>query len=142
MSQPPVRPRCSPRRDSLVGAVALTSSPEPAARMARHDPGAVLPVLEGRLRRTGEVRPNNPACSAAVPRAGRTRSTTGSACCAGRRWSHHRFIPDGKLCSGGNTGFSGYDAARTDWPLTHLTAGSRLDFKYSNWAHPPGTFYF
>ena len=34
------------------------------------------------------------------------------------------FIPDGQLCSGGNPGFSGYDLARTDWPLTHLTAGA------------------
>ena len=36
------------------------------------------------------------------------------------------FIPDGQLCSGGTTGFRGYDLPRTDWPLTHLTAGARF----------------
>ncbi|MEU1756437.1 lytic polysaccharide monooxygenase [Micromonospora matsumotoense] len=127
------------------GAVALTVQPEPAAAHG-------TPIVPGSrtylcwqdgLSPTGEIRPNNPACSAAVAQSGTNslynwfsvlRSDAG-----GRTVG---FIPDGKLCSGGNTGFAGFDLARTDWPLTHLTSGARLDFKYSNWAHHPGTFYF
>ncbi|WP_432898628.1 lytic polysaccharide monooxygenase auxiliary activity family 9 protein [Micromonospora matsumotoense] len=127
------------------GAVALTVQPEPAAAHG-------TPIVPGSrtylcwqdgLSPTGEIRPVNPACSAAVAQSGTNslynwfsvlRSDAG-----GRTVG---FIPDGKLCSGGNTGFAGYDLARTDWPLTHLTSGARLDFKYSNWAHHPGTFYF
>ncbi|MFI7576478.1 lytic polysaccharide monooxygenase [Micromonospora sp. NPDC049497] len=129
----------------LVGAVALTTGSEPAAAHgAAMTPGSrTFLCWKDGLTGTGEIRPNNPACSAAVAQSGANslynwfsvlRSDAG-----GRTVG---FIPDGKLCSGGNPGYSGYDLARTDWPLTHLTAGSRLDFTYSNWAHHPGTFYF
>ncbi|MEU9509222.1 lytic polysaccharide monooxygenase [Micromonospora sp. NPDC048170] len=129
----------------LVGAVALTAGPDPAAAHgAAMTPGSrtYLCWKDG-LSSTGEIRPNNPACSAAVAQSGANslynwfsvlRSDAG-----GRTVG---FIPDGKLCSGGNPGYTGYDLARTDWPLTHLTAGARMEFRYSNWAHHPGTFYF
>ncbi|MEH1169354.1 lytic polysaccharide monooxygenase [Micromonospora sp. CPCC 205539] len=128
-----------------LGAVALASGPDPAAAHgAAMTPGSrtYLCWKDG-LSQTGEIRPNNPACAAAVTQSGANslynwfsvlRSDAG-----GRTTG---FIPDGQLCSGGNPGYSGYDLARTDWPLTHLTAGAQLDFKYSNWAHHPGTFYF
>ena len=92
---------------------------------------------------TGQIIPNNPACAAAVAQSGANtlynwfsvlRSDA-----AGRTVG---FVPDGQLCSGGNTTFSGFDLARDDWPVTHLTAGATFNFKYSNWAHHPGTFYF
>ncbi|MFG2100822.1 lytic polysaccharide monooxygenase [Micromonospora echinaurantiaca] len=129
----------------LVGAVALVSGPDPAAAHgAAMTPGSrTFLCWKDGLTATGEIRPNNPACSAAVAQSGANslynwfsvlRSDAG-----GRTVG---FIPDGQLCSGGNTGFRGYDLARTDWPLTHLTAGARMEFRYSNWAHHPGTFYF
>ncbi|MFG1885386.1 lytic polysaccharide monooxygenase [Micromonospora sp. NPDC049102] len=128
-----------------LGAVALASSPQPAAAHgAAMTPGARTYLCwQDGMSQTGEIRPNNPACAAAVAQSGTNslynwfsvlRSDAG-----GRTTG---FIPDGQLCSGGNTGYRGYDLARTDWPLTHLTSGARLDFKYSNWAHHPGTFYF
>lgn len=128
-----------------LGAVALASSPQPAAAHgAAMTPGSRTYLCwQDGLSTTGEIRPTNPACSAAVAQSGTNslynwfsvlRSDAG-----GRTTG---FIPDGQLCSGGATGFRGYDLPRTDWPLTHLTAGARLDFKYSNWAHHPGTFYF
>lgn len=95
------------------------------------------------LSSTGQIIPNNPACSAAVAANGANtlynwfsvlRSDA-----AGRTTG---YIPDGQLCAGGNATYSGYNAARTDWPLTHLTAGRTMEFRYSNWAHHPGTFYF
>ena len=91
----------------------------------------------------GDIQPHNPACAAAVQQGGANplynwfsvlRSDA-----AGRTVG---FIPDGQLCSGGNATFAAYNLARNDWPLTHLTAGAPFDFKYSNWAHHPGTFYF
>ncbi|WP_329111373.1 lytic polysaccharide monooxygenase [Micromonospora sp. NBC_01699] len=91
----------------------------------------------------GDIQPNNPACAAAVNQSGANslynwfsvlRSDAG-----GRTTG---FVSDGQLCSGGNASFSGYNLARNDWPLTHLTAGGNFNFKYSNWAHHPGTFYF
>jgi len=51
------------------------------------------------------------------------------------------FIPDGKLCSANNPTFSGFDLARDDWPVTHLTAGASIEFQYNNWAKHPGTFF-
>ncbi|MBF5033446.1 lytic polysaccharide monooxygenase [Micromonospora sp. WMMA1976] len=128
-----------------LGAFALVTNSGPAAAHgAAMTPGArtYLCWKDG-LTGTGEIRPNNPACSSAVAESGANslynwfsvlRSDAG-----GRTVG---FIPDGKLCSGGNPGFSGYDAARNDWPLTHLTAGRSIEFRYSNWAHHPGTFYF
>ncbi|AXG82972.1 lytic polysaccharide monooxygenase [Streptomyces paludis] len=94
------------------------------------------------LTSTGEIKPINPACKAAVAESGTTplynwfsvlRSDG-----AGRTKG---FIPDGQQCSGGNTTFSGYNAARNDWPLTHLTSGASLDFSYNAWAAHPGWFY-
>ncbi|MEV6693089.1 lytic polysaccharide monooxygenase [Micromonospora sp. NPDC051196] len=125
--------------------VAVTASPDPAAAHgAAMTPGSrtYLCWRDG-LSPTGEIRPQNPACSAAVAQSGANslynwfsvlRSDAG-----GRTTG---FIPDGQLCSGGATGFRGYDLARNDWPLTHLTAGRTMEFRYSNWAHHPGTFYF
>ncbi|TDB70637.1 lytic polysaccharide monooxygenase [Micromonospora sp. KC721] len=128
-----------------LGTVALVSQAEPAAAHgAAMTPGSrTFLCWKDGLTGTGEIRPNNPACTAAVAQSGPNslynwfsvlRSDAG-----GRTVG---YIPDGKLCSGGNPGFAGYDLARTDWPLTHLTAGARMEFKYSNWAHHPGTFYF
>ncbi|KKJ99529.1 lytic polysaccharide monooxygenase [Micromonospora sp. HK10] len=128
-----------------LGVFALASNPDPAAAHgAAMKPGSrtYLCWKDG-LSPQGDIRPNNPACAAAVAESGTNslynwfsvlRSDAG-----GRTVG---FIPDGKLCSGGNPNFTGYDAARTDWPLTHLTAGRTMEFNYSNWAHHPGTFYF
>jgi predicted carbohydrate-binding protein with CBM5 and CBM33 domain len=100
---------------------------------------------EDGLTSTGEIVPRNPACQAAVARAGTTplynwfavgnRSGTTSGGTSG-------FIPDGKLCSGNSNyyDFSGFDLARADWPKTHLTAGSTIQIKYNKWAAHPGTW--
>lgn len=91
---------------------------------------------------TGEIRPTNAACNNALAvggaqpfydwfgvlrsdGAGRTRG----------------FIPDGALCSGGFTKYAGFDAPRSDWPLTHLTSGASHNFSYAAWAAHPGWFY-
>ncbi|MEU7664856.1 lytic polysaccharide monooxygenase [Streptomyces lincolnensis] len=88
--------------------------------------------------------PSNPACRAAVQQAGTTPLYNWFAVLdsnAGGRSAG--YVPDGKLCSAGDRSpynFSPYNAARTDWPKTHLTSGSNIQINYSNWAHHPGKF--
>ncbi|MEO3818753.1 lytic polysaccharide monooxygenase [Plantactinospora sp. B24E8] len=127
-----------------AGVITVVNSAPASAHGAAMTPGSrtFLCWRDG-LSPTGQIIPNNPACSAAVAQSGANtlynwfsvlRSDAG-----GRTTG---FVPDGQLCSGGNTSFSGFNLARNDWPLTHLTAGASMEFRYSNWAHHPGTFYF
>jgi len=89
----------------------------------------------------GNIVPNNPACAAAVAISGdNTLYNWFSVLRSDGAGRMRGFIPDGQLCSGGNTTFSGYNLARSDWPVTHLTAGATIEWRYSNWAHHPGTF--
>ncbi|MFI8873083.1 lytic polysaccharide monooxygenase auxiliary activity family 9 protein [Streptomyces sp. NPDC055243] len=88
--------------------------------------------------------PTNPACKAAVQEAGTTPLYNWFAVLdsnAGGRGEG--YVEDGTLCSAGDRSpyaFSPYNAARTDWPVTHLTAGATVEVNYSNWAHHPGQF--
>ncbi|MFC4060459.1 lytic polysaccharide monooxygenase [Planomonospora corallina] len=90
----------------------------------------------------GNIVPINPACSAAVAESGANSLYNWFSVLRSDGAGRTRgFIPDGQLCSGGNPGFSGYDLARSDWPVTHLTAGKQIQFKYNKWAAHPGWFY-
>jgi chitin-binding protein len=100
---------------------------------------------EDGLTSSGQIVPQNPACQAAVASSGitplynwfavgnRSGATSGET---------SQLIPDGKLCSGNSNyyDFSGFDQARSDWPVTHLTAGSQIQIQYNKWAAHPGTF--
>ncbi len=96
---------------------------------------------EDGLSSTGEIVPKNPACAAAEARSGTTPFYNWFAVLrsdgAGRTAG---FVPDGSLCSGGNTAFSGFDLPRSDWPVTHLTSGATYAVRYNAWAAHPGTF--
>ena len=93
---------------------------------------------------SGAANPRNPACAAAVNQSGPSSLYNWFAVLrsdgAGRTSG---FIPNGELCSGGTGGpynFSGFNLARADFPVTHLTSGASLRFDYNNWAKHPGTF--
>jgi chitin-binding protein len=93
---------------------------------------------------SGAVEPKNAACAAAVAQSGATSLYNWFAVLrsdgAGRTSG---FIPDGQLCSGGTGGpynFTGFNLARNDFPVTHLTSGASMRFDYNNWAKHPGTF--
>lgn len=130
---------------ATVGAGTVVIAADPAAAHgAMMVPGSrtYLCWKDG-LNATGAIQPKNPACAAAVAQSGPNSLYNWFAMLrsdgAGRTSG---FIPDGKLCSGGATvyDFSGFDLNRSDWPLTHLTSGSTMEFDYSNWAAHPGTF--
>ncbi len=92
---------------------------------------------------TGQIVPHNPACAAAIAQSGTTSLYNWFAVLRSDGAGRTRgFIPDGKLCSGGAVvyDFSGYDLARDDWPVTHLTSGADIEFRYNKWAAHPGTF--
>ncbi|MGA6161867.1 lytic polysaccharide monooxygenase auxiliary activity family 9 protein [Amycolatopsis magusensis] len=89
----------------------------------------------------GNIVPQNPACSAAVNQSGANSLYNWFSVLRSDGAGRTRgFIPDGKLCSGGNPSFSGYDGVG-DWPLTHLTSGANFAFSYNAWAAHPGWFY-
>ena len=87
----------------------------------------------------GNIVPQNPACAAAVNTSGDNSLYNWFSVLRSDGAGRTRgFIPDGQLCSGGNPGFTGFNVARADFPVTHLTSGARLDFKYNKWAAHPG----
>jgi chitin-binding protein len=93
---------------------------------------------------SGSVQPTNPACQAAINQSGLNSIYNWFAVLrsdgAGRTSG---FIPDGRLCSGAATvyNFEGYNLARNDWPVTHLTSGANIQFRYNKWAAHPGPFH-
>ncbi|MFF8448424.1 lytic polysaccharide monooxygenase [Streptomyces leeuwenhoekii] len=93
---------------------------------------------------TGALNPTNPACKDALSKSGSTALYNWFAVLdsnAGGRGAG--YVPDGKLCSAGDRSpydFSAYNAARADWPRTHLTSGATIKVQYSNWAAHPGDF--
>jgi predicted carbohydrate-binding protein with CBM5 and CBM33 domain len=92
----------------------------------------------------GNIVPNNPACAAAVAQSGPTSLYNWFAVLRSDGAGRTRgFIPDGNLCSAAAVAydFSGYDLPRSDWPVTHLTAGATIEFHYNKWAAHPGWFY-
>ncbi|MFD7701181.1 cellulose binding domain-containing protein [Streptomyces caelestis] len=68
---------------------------------------------------TGEIKPVNPACKAAAQVSGTTPFYNWFSVLRSDGAGRTRgFVPDGQLCSGGNTGFTGFDTPGADWPLT------------------------
>jgi predicted carbohydrate-binding protein with CBM5 and CBM33 domain len=126
-----------------VGAVVMPSSASAHGAMMAPGSRTWLCYKDGKTS-TGEIKPVNPACAAAVAQSGVTAlynwfavlRSDGGGRTAG-------FIPDGQLCSGGTGGpynFTGFNLARDDWPVTHLTSGATMEFDYNDWAKHPGTF--
>ena len=93
---------------------------------------------------SGNQTPSNPACADAVAETGTTPLYNWFAVLDSNGGGRTEgYIPDGEICSGGHNGpydFSSYNAARTDWPTTHLTSGANIEIQYSNWAAHPGDF--
>ncbi|WP_245811793.1 lytic polysaccharide monooxygenase auxiliary activity family 9 protein [Actinophytocola xinjiangensis] len=140
------------RKFALAGVVAsvaglllsLVSAGVSSAHGAALMPGSrtYLCYKDGRAS-TGQIIPQNAACQAAFNQSGATPFYNWFAVLrsdgAGRTQG---FIPDGRLCSGAAQiyNFNGFDIARADWPVTHLTSGATIQVRYNKWAHHPGRF--
>jgi chitin-binding protein len=59
---------------------------------------------------------------------------------AGVNGRDRETIPNGKLCSGGISGFGGLDLARSDWPSTSLRAGKAITVSYRATIPHQGSF--
>jgi predicted carbohydrate-binding protein with CBM5 and CBM33 domain len=96
---------------------------------------------EDGLDSTGQIVPQNPACQQAVDVSGANSLYNWFAVLrsdgAGRTVG---FVPDGQLCSGGNPNYAGFDNTNANWPVTHLTSGASMEFRYNKWAAHPGSF--
>lgn len=129
---------------AAAGAVFVIAMPA-TAHGALQIPGSrTWLCYEDGLTQSGQIIPNNPACAAAVAQSGTNSLYNWFAVLRSDGAGRTRgFIPDGKLCSAAATvyDFSGFDLPRTDWPVTHLTAGATMQFQYNKWAAHPGWFY-
>ncbi|MYQ43039.1 chitin-binding protein [Streptomyces sp. LamerLS-316] len=141
--------RRAPRVLSLLGAglLGLTLAGLPTSASAHGvamEPGSRSYLCYKDMIASGNQTPSNPACAAAVAQTGTTPLYNWFGVLDSNGGGRTKgYIPDGELCSGGHNGpydFSSYNAARSDWPTTHLTAGSTIQVKYSNWAAHPGKF--
>jgi predicted carbohydrate-binding protein with CBM5 and CBM33 domain len=128
-----------------AGLVVATAPPPAEAHGAQVFPGSrqYFCWVDG-TSAGGDIQPSNPACVDAVAASGKTPlynwfgnlDSNGAGRTAG-------YIPDGRICDGGGNGpydFEPYNAPRTDWPTTHVTAGDTYQFQHNNWAAHPGRF--
>jgi chitin-binding protein len=88
----------------------------------------------------GIENPSLPACIAAKAAGNIGFYSPQSIAIGGVKDNHSQYIPDGKLCSAGVSGYGGLDLARTDWPVTQVQAGPR-EFVWTNTAQHR-TMYF
>ncbi|MFG2995556.1 lytic polysaccharide monooxygenase [Streptomyces sp. NPDC048340] len=88
----------------------------------------------------GPEAPRSAACKAAVAASGAQAfydwNAVNIANAAGRSKS---LIPDGQLCSAGNSKYKGLDLARADWPASPMAAGAHT-FRYKGTAPHKGSF--
>ena len=125
---------------SLTAVLLNTGTAEAHGAMMKPGSRTFLCWEDG-LSSTGEIKPVNPACAAAVGVSGANSLYNWFAVLRSDGAGRTRgFIPDGKLCSGGNPNYAGFDGVGA-WPLTHLTSGAQFDFSYNAWAAHPGWFY-
>lgn len=87
--------------------------------------------------------PTSAACRAAV-QAGGTQAMYdwNEVNLANANGNHRALIPDGQLCSAGRAKYRGLDLARSDWPATRISSGSRTLTYHATAPHRNGNFTF
>jgi len=83
--------------------------------------------------------PSDPACAAAIAFAGDNQfiydwAGIGQGNAAGQ---HQLVVPDGELCSGGDSVYAGLDLPRDDWRGTPLVPDAQGNFEFVYWASIP-----
>ncbi|MDQ0752176.1 putative carbohydrate-binding protein with CBM5 and CBM33 domain [Streptomyces africanus] len=88
----------------------------------------------------GGDRAGSAACRAAVAANGAPFTAWDNLRVANVGGRDRQVVPDGKLCSGGLSGYKGLDVARADWPATRMTPGGTLTMRYVSTIPHTGTF--
>ncbi|MFD3550473.1 lytic polysaccharide monooxygenase, partial [Streptomyces sp. NPDC058655] len=88
----------------------------------------------------GPESPKSAACKAAVAASGAQAFYDWNAVnIANAAGQSKALIPDGQLCSAGNSKYKGLDLARADWPSSPMAAGAHT-FRYKGTAPHRGSF--
>jgi len=127
-------------------------------RLAAAAAAGLLPPLLLALPAFAHGAPTSPISRTAACAAGGGTATGTAACTAARaanggpfgtfdnvrvpnvNGDDRKFVPDGKLCSGGLADFKGLDLARDDFPSTTVSAGKSLPIKYRATLPHAGSF--
>jgi len=127
-------------------------------RLAAAAAAGLLPPLLLALPSFAHGAPTSPISRSAACAAGGGTATGTAACKAARaanggpfgtfdnlrvpnvNGNDRKFVPDGKLCSGGLADFKGLDLARDDFPSTSVSAGKSLPIKYRATLPHEGSF--
>jgi predicted carbohydrate-binding protein with CBM5 and CBM33 domain len=140
-------PRAVAAAGALAAATAAAATVLPATTAEAHgasaSPGSRTYLCFQDAHWTGgDLDARNPACKQAIAEGGKQPlwdwPGVGNSGTKGRT---RGYIPDGKICSANNPTYAAYDAARADWPATHLTSGATWDFTFPSHDGHPGTFY-
>ncbi|MFJ7208635.1 lytic polysaccharide monooxygenase [Streptomyces sp. NPDC098789] len=88
----------------------------------------------------GPESPKSAACKAAVAASGAQAFYDWNAVnIANAAGQSKKLIPDGQLCSAGNSKYKGLDLPRADWPASPMAAGAHT-FRYKGTAPHKGSF--
>jgi chitin-binding protein len=121
----------------LAGAVGVVAPAVPAAAHgATSDPPSRAVTCAPDAGRTAR----SAACRAAVAATGSGFEEWDNVRVAGVDGRDRAVIPDGRICGGGLDDFRGLDLARTDWPATRVSPGTRFTFRYRQRIPHKGTF--
>ncbi len=129
---------------ALLALVFISPTPASAHGVAMSPGARTYLCYKNGQNPNGDLHPTNAACAAAMAQSGTTPLYNWFAVLDSNAGGKGQgYVPDGKICSAGDKSpydFSAYNAARSDWPKTHLTSGSTIEIDYSNWAAHPGDF--
>ncbi|MCX5197636.1 lytic polysaccharide monooxygenase [Streptomyces sp. NBC_00249] len=134
------RRRSAARRTAAVALAPLAVAAYAAAPAAAHgsmtDPVSRVAACYAE----GPEAPKSAACKAAVAASGAQAFYDWNAVnIANAAGQSKKLIPDGQLCSAGNSKYKGLDLARADWPAGPMTAGAHT-FRYKGTAPHKGSF--
>ena len=123
----------------MAGGIAVTVTVLPAAPALAHG-APVQPLSRTAACADGGEQTGSAACRAARAANGRAFGSFDNLRLPNINGQDKQFVPDGSLCSGDLPEFQGLDLARTDWPATRVTAGSKLTIRYRSTIPHRGTF--
>ncbi len=127
------------RRLAVVIAVAALVPLAPALPALAHG-ATTSPISRTAACAAGGTETGTAACKAARAANGGALGSFDNLRVPNVNGNDRKFVPDGKLCSGGLAAFKGLDVARDDFPSTSVTGGKTLSIKYRTTIPHEGSF--